>query len=148
MKTSKKGIDLIKSFEGLYLDAYICPAGVWSIGYGTTLYEGGRSVKAEDKITEERANELLLSDLAHFESCVNKLVWPPVNQNQFDALVSFAYNLGCGSLERSTLLKKVKANPSDPTIRNEFMRWNKANKKVLPGLTKRREAEANLYFEI
>ena len=140
MKTSKKGIELIASHEGLALKAYKCPAGVWTIGYGHT---GG--VKSTDVITKERAIEFLQSDLKDAENAVNKNL-PNLNQNQFDALVSFVFNVGAGNFGKSTLLKKAKNNPSDATIRSEFNKWINGGGKVLPGLVKRRKEESDLYF--
>jgi len=148
MKTGTNGLYLIKSFEGLYHKPYLCPAGVPTIGYGTTIYPSGNKVKLTDKtITEAEAETYLMSDLAKFEQSVSHLVTDTINQNQFDALVSFAYNLGANALSTSTLLKKVNRNPNDASIRTEFLRWNKAAGKVLNGLTRRRIAEANLYFK-
>ena len=142
MKTSNKGIDLIKKYEGLRLKAYKCPAGVWTIGYGHT----GADVAEGLEITEERADELLLSDIAQFENHVNSVVKSTIKQNQFDALVSFAFNLGGLSIKNSTLLKRVNANPIDPAISDEFAKWVNAGGKRLAGLVKRRAEEAELYF--
>lgn len=146
-KIGQKGLDLIKSFEGLYLKPYLCPANVPTIGYGNTFYENGKKVTLKDPIiTESRAIELLMSELGMYEQKVDSYCIDTINQNQFDALVSFCYNVGPGNLKSSTLLKKVNANPNDPTIRTEFLKWNKGGGKVLAGLTRRRTAEANLYF--
>lgn len=139
MKTSDKGIALIKQFEGLRLDAYICPAGVPTIGYGTT-----RNVKMGQSITEADADRMLCEDLTTFEACVTNSVDAPLTQEQFDALVCFVYNLGCGAFKGSTLLKKI--NAQDPGAADEFLRWNKAGGRVLPGLTRRREAERALFL--
>jgi len=146
MKLNKAGADLIKSFEGCKLTAYKCSANKETIGYGNTFYEDGTPVKLGDKITQERAESLftLISD--SFASKVVPLIKSKINENQFGALVSFAYNAGVGNLQKSTLLKKVNANPNDPSIRDQFMLWNKAGGKVLAGLTRRRKAEADLYF--
>jgi lysozyme len=147
MTTGQKGIDLIAAFEGCKLKAYRCPANVVTIGYGTTVYDNGRPVRMGDQITLQRAKELLMHEVNMKAVGVNMLLKDTiVTQNQFDALVSFAYNCGTGALKESTLLKKVKANPNDPAIRHEFSRWNKAAGKVLAGLTARRKAEADLYF--
>jgi len=144
---SKKGVDLIKSFEGLRLKPYLCSAKVPTIGYGNTFYENGSKVTLKDEaITEARATELLEWSLKKFEQYVDSYCIDSINQNQFDALVSFCYNLGPANLKSSTLLKKVNKDPNDPTIRAEFMKWNKAGGRALVGLTRRREAEANLYF--
>lgn len=145
--TGKKGLDLIKKFEGLKLKPYLCSAGVPTIGYGNTFYEDGKKVTLNDSlITEQRASDLLSLTVKTFEKHVDSFCRDDINQNQFDALVSFAYNLGPNSLKNSTLLKKVNANPNDPTIRDEFMKWTKAGGKVLKGLVERRKAEADLYF--
>lgn len=145
-QTSQKGLNLIKSFEGLSLKPYLCPAGIPTISYGLTYYSNGTKVKLTDKpITQQQADTMLMNALKHYEQGVDSFTTDLVNQNQFDALVSFAYNCGLGNLKSSTLLKKVNANPNDPTIRQEFLKWNKGGGKVLPGLTKRRTAEANLY---
>lgn len=140
MRTSQRGINLIKAHEGLRLEAYRCPAGIYTIGYGHTA-----GVRRGDVIDERRAEQLLAEDLKKFEVVVNREC-PGVNQNQFDALVSFTFNLGETNLRKSTLLKCVKANPNNPNIRTEFLRWNKSKGEVLPGLIRRRKAEADLYF--
>lgn len=146
-KASQKGLDLIKRFEGLKLKSYLCPASIASIGYGNTYYPSGSKVKLTDPaITKEKAEELLKFMLGSYEKSVDSFCRDDINQNQFDALVSFAYNCGVNNLKSSTLLKKVNANPNDPTIKAEFLKWNKANGRVLAGLTKRRQAEADLYF--
>jgi len=141
-----KGTAIIRKFEGLKLTAYLCPANVWTIGYGSTFYENGSKVQQGDKITLDRADKLLLEMVKRFEISVKGFVKSNINDNQLGALTSFAFNVGVGALSKSTLLKKVNANPNDPTIRNEFMRWTKAGGKVLKGLVTRREAESNLYF--
>ncbi len=141
MKTSYKGINLIKRFEGLRLEAYRCPAGVWTIGYGHT-----KGVKEGDIITEEQAEHFLKKDLEPVEKVVNRECMG-INQNQFDALVSFVFNVGETAFCRSTLLKCVKANPANLNIKGEFARWNKAGGMILAGLLRRRRAETELYFE-
>lgn len=147
MATGSKGIDLIKTFEGFRSAPYLCPAGIATIGYGATFYLDSKKVTMKDKhISEPEASELLKKMLRSFENAVITNCQIPINQNQFDALVSFAYNLGAGNLKTSTLLKKVNINPKDATIKDEFMKWTKAAGKVLPGLVARREAEAKLYF--
>ena len=146
-KISKSGLDLIKTHEGFCSDPYLCPANVPTIGFGSTYYENGTKVKLGDPaITKERGTELLLNVLAAYEKAVDSFTRDDITQEQFDALVCFAYNIGIGALKSSTLLKKVNANPNDQTIKDEFLRWNKAAGKVLKGLTKRRQEEANLYF--
>lgn len=147
MKLNKTGADLIKSFEGCKLTAYKCSANKETIGYGNTFYEDGSPVKLGDTITQERAESLFVMISDSFAAKVKPLITSAVNENQFSSLVSFAYNCGIANLKSSTLLRKVNANPNDPTIRNEFAKWNKAGGKVLAGLTRRRKAEADLYFK-
>lgn len=139
MKTSQSGIELIKKFEGCRLAAYKCPAGVWTIGYGHTS-----GVKAGQKITQQQAETYLKNDLQVFEKGVEKVVKVSLNQNQFDALVSFSYNCGLGALRTSTLLKKLNAGDYKGASK-EFPRWNKSNGRVLTGLTRRRSAEKALF---
>ena len=147
MKLSKEGYDLIKLFEGLRLKPYLCSAKVPTIGYGSTFYENNKKVLMSDPpITKQRAEELLQLNADRFARKVMNLVKKPITQNQLNALTSFAYNVGSGALASSTLLKKVNVNPNDVTIRNEFLRWNKANGVALKGLTNRRIKEADLYF--
>lgn len=141
-----KGYDLIKKYEGCQLKAYLCPAKVPTIGYGNTMYENGTKVKIGDEITQQRAEELLQYIGKYFESEIKKLLKVTLTDNQLGALLSFTYNLGVGNLRVSTLLKKINANPNDPTIKDEFLKWNKAGGKVLAGLTKRRQSESELYF--
>lgn len=140
MKTSHKGIDLIKEFEGLRLKAYKCPGGIWTIGYGHTA-----GVKPGMVISEAQAEEYLKADLIAFEKYLNGLGLA-LNQNQFDALISFIYNVGTGNFSSSTLLRKVKANPLDNSIMDEFLKWVYSKGRVLPGLQRRRLAEMKLYF--
>jgi lysozyme len=146
--TSSLGLNIIKKFEGLRLNAYLCPASVVTIGYGSTKYPNGKKVLLGEKLSgEKEATQLLLSTLEPYEAAVNKHL-PNLNQCQFDALVSFAYNVGTGALAKSTLLKKAKINPNDPSIVDEFLKWNRGGGKVLTGLTNRRREEANLYFSL
>lgn len=165
MKTSKKGIDLIFEFETggnlkKYLTAYWDATGkVWTIGIGSTYYEDGSLIKKGDVITEDRARRLFANILPRYEKEFN--YWLDkynikINQNQFDALISFGYNVGIGrektantpakGVAGSTLFKKMMIDPNDPTIRNEFPKWNKSGGVVLNGLIRRRKAEADLYF--
>lgn len=147
MKTDIKGQQLIQQFEGLSLKPYLCVAKRPTIGYGNTFYEDGKAVTMADKpITKERAISLFLGIIEPFEEQVSRLLKKAVNQQQFNALVSFAYNVGVGALGKSTLLKKVNANPNDPTIRDEFMKWVKVNGAVFTGLVNRRKAESDMYF--
>ena len=131
---------MIAGHEGLRLEAYLCPAGVWTIGYGHT-----KGAKPGMTITRQRAEALLKEDLLTAENTVNRL-YLKLNQNQFDALVSFVFNVGSGNFLRSTLLKKIQANANDPSIAEEFNKWNRGGGRVLPGLVKRRQQEAELYF--
>ena len=140
MKTSPKGIALIKEFEGLRLKAYKCPGGVWTIGYGHTV-----GVKPGMVISEAQAEEYLKVDLIAFERYLNG-PGLALNQNQFDALISFIYNVGTGNFSSSTLLRKVRANPQDNSIMDEFLRWVYSKGRVLSGLQRRRLAEMKLYF--
>jgi lysozyme len=146
MRLNKAGIDLMHDFEGCRLEAYLCPASVPTIGYGSTYYEDGRPVKLGDAITQERADQLFEAIAEDFAKRVRSLLKVGLNENQFSALVSFTYNVGVANRKKSTLLKKVNINPSDPTITDEFLKWNKAGGKVLAGLRRRREEEAKLYF--
>lgn len=146
-KGSQNLINLIAKFEGLKLEAYKCPAGIATIGYGSTYYSDGSRVKMGDKITKEQAIRLLSDTLGTYERFVDANTRDDINQNQFDALVDFAYNCGNGNLKSSTLLKKVNADPNDANIGAEFMKWTRANGKVLKGLVNRRVAEVELYFK-
>jgi len=147
MRISEKGINLIKKYEAFSSVPYVCPAGLPTIGYGNTYYPNMQKVKMTDKaITKDEADVIFKKVLSYFETDVNVYVIPNLKQQQFDALCSFAYNVGIGNFKSSTLLKKVNANPNDPTIKAEFLKWNKSKGRVLNGLTKRRNEEANLYF--
>lgn len=147
MRITNEGINLLHEFEGCKLEAYLCPAKVWTIGWGNTFYEDGSQVKKGDVVTQERADQLFLSIANKFAESVKKALLQPISENKFNAMVSFAYNVGTGNLKKSTLLKKVNINPDDESIRDEFMKWNKAAGVVLNGLTRRRKAEADLYFK-
>jgi lysozyme len=147
-RIDQAGIDLITEFEGLKLKPYLCPAKVPTIGYGTTRYYNGVKVSMSDlPITQEKAVEYLLHDVHQFELAVDAMAVDTITQNQLNALVSFAYNLGSGALKSSTLLRKVNADPNDPTIEKEFAKWIWADGKKLDGLIRRRAAEAELYFK-
>lgn len=147
MRTSANGIRLIQEFEGLRLTSYLCSAGVPTIGYGATFYHDGTKVKLGQTITREQANQLLVDHLKQFEgSVIGLLNGVVLNQNQFDALVSFTFNLGAANLAKSQLLRFIKANPNDPKIAAEFAKWNRAGGEVSTGLVRRRKKEAQLYF--
>lgn len=139
MTTSRLGLRLIKDFEGLRLGAYLCPAGVPTIGYGHT-----KGVKMGQVITHEQADDYLIEDIAPLERHLNKL---GINfrQEQFDALVSWLFNLGVGNFMKSNLLKRIQADASDEAIAAEFIKWIYAGKTPLAGLKKRRVAEANMF---
>ena len=139
MKTSQDGIVLIKHFEGCELKAYQCAAGVWTIGYGHT-----KGVQPGDQWSESHANHMLEVELEEYENYVSTAVTVPLSQNQFDALVSWVYNLGNGNLTSSTMLKVL--NSGDYAgVPAQIKRWNKAGGKVLEGLTRRRQAEADMF---
>ena len=140
MKTSKNGINLIKTYEGCRLEAYKCPAGVWTIGYGHTA-----GVKKGDKITQLQADTLLFVDLQKFENAINKAVKKPITQNEFDALVSFAFNVGIGNFEKSSLLRLINMGHFELAAQ-QFERWIYAGGKPLNGLKKRRRAEKTLFL--
>jgi lysozyme len=147
MILDNKGYLLITKFEGLRLKPYLCSAKIPTIGYGNTYYPDGKRVTLLDKdITKQEAFDMFKEVANRFAKRVDTLVTSNLNQNQFNALVSFAYNVGTGNFSSSTLLKKVNRNPDDLTIKDEFLRWNKAGGKVLNGLTNRRNEEAILYF--
>lgn len=139
-RTSDSGKNIIKEFEGLRLKPYKCPAGYWTIGWGHRISDG----EYEDGITVEQAEQLLNNDLYRFERHVNKSVEVKLNQNQFDALVSFSFNVGTGAFSKSTLLKKLNNGDYDGAA-NEFPRWNKGGGKVLKGLVRRRQMEKKLF---
>ena len=143
MNLSQRGIDLIKQFEGYSSRAYPDPAtggAPWTIGYGTT-----KGVKPGMIITAEQAEKMLRDDVAKFESGVSSLITAPTTQGQFDAMVSLAYNIGLGNFGKSTLLKKHNAR-CYTCAADQFRVWNRANGKVMNGLTKRRAAEREVYM--
>lgn len=140
MNISRNGIEFIKKEEGLVLNAYLCPANVWTIGYGHT-----NGVKKGDKITEEQAEDFLVNDLLYSERVVNKMVKVKLNQNQYDALVSFVFNVGSGNFINSTLLKKLNTGANNDEICVELRRWVFSKGKKLPVLVARRQRECELY---
>lgn len=140
MKASVDAYELIKQFEGLRLEAYLCPAGIWTIGYGHTS-----CVSPNSFITIQEADEYLHRDVAAIEMQLNKLNLS-LRQCQWDAIVSFVFNVGIGNFKASTLLAKIRINPDDNSIIDEFLRWVYANGKVMRGLQKRRLTEMKLYF--
>lgn len=147
MKLNEQGYRLVIKHEGLRLSPYLCPARIPTIGYGNTYYPDGKIVTMLDKpITKEHAYEIFKTIADRFALRVHRLVTSNVTQNQFNALVSFAYNVGMGNFQKSTLLRKVNANPNDVTIRAEFNKWVKAGGVRLNGLVNRRKDEADIYF--
>lgn len=148
MRLNNAGYLLICKFEGLSLTPYLCSAKVPTIGYGNTYYPNGKKVMMQDKaITKPEAFEMFKFIADKFALKVNELIKSNVNQNQFNALVSLSYNIGVNAFSKSTLLKKVNFNPDDLTIKNEFLKWNKAGGKEIKGLTNRREQESKIYYE-
>lgn len=147
MRVDNKGLDLIKQFEGFSGKAYLDSIGVPTIGYGFTYYPNGKRVTMNDNhISEEHATTLLAEIIKPYEIGVDSMTRDDITQNQFNALVSFAYNLGLKNLQGSTLLKKVNRNPNDKTIKDEFLKWVNAGGKKLQGLVNRRNKEAEVYF--
>ncbi len=147
MKISKRGLLFIEEFEGFRSKPYLDTGGVWTIGIGTIVYPNGTKVSGTDRpISRDRALELLEIDLIAREKKVKSLLKVDLNQNQYDAIISFAYNVGTHALSTSTLLKRLNVNPCDPDIAYQFSRWNKDNGKVIAGLVRRREAESKMYF--
>ena len=147
MNPSQNCINLIKQFEGFRSKAYLDAVGVPTIGYGSTMWNDGKKVKLGETITLESAGVLLYWQVNKMCIILDTLT---LNQNQYDALSSFIYNVGSGAFSKSTLFKKVKTNPKDESIKDEFLKWNKGRVNgvlvELKGLTKRRLAESNLYF--
>jgi lysozyme len=142
MKVDQAGIDFLHEREGYRSKPYLDTVGIATIGYGNTYYPNGKKVTMQDKpLTKETANELFQVTLKYFEDQVSDLVTSNVSQNQFNALVSFTYNVGVGNLQRSTVLKRINANPNDPTIREAFLRFNKP-----PEIIGRRQMEVKFYF--
>lgn len=145
MHISRRGIELIKQFEGLRLTAYQCSAGRWTIGYGTTRDEHDSLIRPGATITEAEAEGLLRKDIDDVERNVNRLVTVEVNQNQFDALMSFAYNVGWPNFGSSTLLKLLNTRDFEGASK-QFARWNKAGRRKSEGLVRRREIERRLFM--
>ena len=146
MKISERGLNLIKEFEGCKLSAYQCPAGIWTIGIGSTHYGDGTPVtKGRTLPTEKAAIALLAATIGQFEKAVNAMN-VELTQNEFDALVCLCYNIGAGNFLKSTLVKMLKAGDNKAEIAQQFLRWDKAGGKPLAGLTRRRNAEAELFL--
>jgi lysozyme len=145
MRPSINCINFIKKSESLKLKAYLCPKKKPTIGWGSIMYPDGKRVKLGDVITAEQAEEFLLWEISKKTLALSGL---NLNQNQVDAIMSLVYNIGYSAFMKSTLRRKAIANPNDPTIRNEFMRWVDKGSAHEKGLTNRRREEANLYFKI
>jgi lysozyme len=164
MTTSEKGLALIEHYEGIRTLAYRCPAGVWTIGIGTTIYPDGTPVKEGDRISYKQARDYLMHDLCKIEYQLDQMLTIRLLQHQFDALVSFAYNVGCNALKKSTLLRYVNDRDTNTSIEYAFLMYTKCagspsidddhdgqvdesgEKQVSQGLTKRRKSEAWLYI--
>lgn len=144
MHTSPSGVDLICDFEGKRLNAYDDGVGIWTIGFGTTVYPNGIKVKKGDTCTEAQAKAYMANDLKKFEATVNDAVKAPINQNQFDALVSLAYNIGSSAFKNSTLVKKLNAGDIHGAA-NQFDVWVNAGGKRMQGLSNRRKVEKELF---
>ncbi|MHA4830483.1 Lysozyme RrrD [compost metagenome] len=145
MKTSVNGINLIKQFEGCCLSAYQDYTGIWTIGYGWTQPVTGKTIHKGMVISQSQADELLKQGVMQYEKGVEQSVVVLFTQEQFDALVSFTYNLGINALKGSTLLRKLNSGDYEGAA-DEFLKWNKAGGKILSGLTRRREAERMLFL--
>ena len=145
MKISMKGVSLIAEFEGFKGSPYLCPAGVATIGFGSTRYADGKAVSMQDNaISVGEAKQLLADTLGQYEAAVGKAVTAGITQNQFDAAVTLCYNIGAGAFSGSTLVKKLNAGDVNGAA-EQFLVWNKGAGKVLPGLVRRREAERKLF---
>ena len=139
MKPSQACVDLVKEFEGFRPTAYLCPAGVWAIGYGTT-----ENVDPGDEVTEQEAEEMLMDDLLEASKAIDDLVDVELTQQQYDALTSFVYNVGRDAFRNSTMLRLLNAGDYDGAAK-QFPRWNKGGGRVLAGLTRRRRAERQVF---
>jgi lysozyme len=147
MKLDNRGYMMICEFEGFSTKPYLCPAKLATIGYGNTFYRDGKKVTMVDPpITKIEAFDMFKDIADKFAKKVSACVKTPINQNQFNSLVSFTYNVGVANFMNSTLLKRVNANHNDLDIRTQFLRWDKVGTKKLSGLTKRRIYEADNYF--
>jgi lysozyme len=147
MKISQQGIDFIKQFEGFRAKPYLCSAKVPTIGYGSTRYADGTPVSLRDPaITEAVASALFKDTLVIYEKAVTKAVKIPLEQYEFDALVSLCYNIGVGNLASSTLVRLLNEDEMRVEVAGQFLRWNRANGAVIPGLTRRREAEREMFL--
>ena len=147
MKLNKAGYDLIKQFEGCRLTAYQDSVGIWTIGYGNIYYENQAKVKQGDKVSQDRAEQIFSYYADKFARNVDAIITNKnITQNQFNAVVSLAYNIGLANFQKSTLLKKLNTDNNDKTIKDEFLKWINAGGKPLAGLKTRRQKEAEIYF--
>ena len=146
MKLDTNGVSFLTELEGLKLNAYKCSAGVWTIGIGNTFYENGSKVKEGDVISKEQAYHLFYMVATKFEKVINENLKVKINQNQFNSLFCFVYNIGKTGFKNSTLLRLVNINPNDGNIAKQFLRWNKIAGKESNRLTNRRIKESSLYF--
>ena len=146
MKLDINGVNLLAELEGLELQAYKCSAGVWTIGLGNTFYENGSKVKRGDTITKDQAYSLFSFTSVLFSNFINDNVKVKINQNQFNALFCFTYNVGMSAFKNSTLLRILNVNSNDGNIAKQFLRWNKIAGVESKGLTNRRIKESSLYF--
>ncbi|MCC8409925.1 lysozyme [Mucilaginibacter sp. UR6-1] len=146
MRIDKAGRDFIYKEEGVKLKAYLDVAGIPTIGVGFTYYPHGGKIKLGDTITIEQCTEYFNIIVQSFEDAVSKAVKININQHQFNALVSFSFNVGIQAFKSSTLLKKINSQSTEQDIKAEFLKWKRAGGKVVDGLLKRRIREANLYF--
>ena len=147
-KVNQAGLDLIKSFEGLFLKPYLDPIQIPTIGYGTIKYPNGAKVTMADAvITQDQASEYLEFEVEEKSENITRMTKINLNDNEFAALTSFAYNVGWPALEKSTLMKLLNAGADRVAVADQFLRWDKAGGKVLPGLTRRRKAERDLFLK-
>ena len=146
MHINERGIEIVKSFEGISLKPYLCPANVWTVGYGATVGSDGRRIAPDmGSISETEADALLLRDLESSEGWISRLIKTALTENQFSALTSFTFNVGAGALQRSTLRMKLNRGEVQGAA-DEFPKWKFANKRILAGLVRRRAAERALFL--
>lgn len=148
MNTSKEGMDLITAFEGFSAKPYLDGGGVPTIGYGSTYYIDGSKVAIHDTpISKEQAIKLMRGTLRQYEEAVSRAVRKPIKQNQFDACVSLAYNIGAANFKKSTLVQMINDGKAPHDIAAQFLRWDHDNGKTVKGLTNRRKAEMELFLK-
>ena len=144
VKTNEAGVDLIKHYEGLRRTSYLCPANVWTIGYGAIRFFDGGAVPPSTTISELQADELLRRDLSHTEDMVSRLIRVPLSENQFSSLVSLVFNIGAGNFQRSQIRQRVNRSDYDGAA-SIFWQWRRGGGRILPGLVARRESERVLF---